>query len=121
MSATTTTNSAKSQVQANASGALPVGMLAPDFALKSTPDQTVRLSEFRGQPVVLFFYPADWSPVCGDQVSLCNEMLAEFQYGAKCYGSSGLLRVLRVQRGVGLLVGLPAPLLLTGSSLAIDS
>jgi len=89
MSATTTTNSAKSQVQANASGALPVGMLAPDFALKSTPDQTVRLSEFRGQPVVLFFYPADWSPVCGDQVSLYNEMLAEFQeLGAEVVGIS---------------------------------
>jgi len=89
MSATTTTNLAKSQVQANASGALPVGMLAPDFALKSTPDQTVRLSEFRGQPVVLFFYPADWSPVCGDQVSLYNEMLAEFQeLGAEVVGIS---------------------------------
>ena len=63
----------------NASATLPAGALAPDFALKSTPDQIVRLSEFRGRPVVLVFYPADWSPVCGDQVSLYNEMLAEFQ------------------------------------------
>src|SRR6185369_8402136 len=89
MSATPTTNSAKSQVQANASGALPAGMPAPDFALKSTPDQTVRLSEFRGRPVVLVFYPADWSPVCGDQVALYNEMLSEFQeFGAELLGIS---------------------------------
>jgi peroxiredoxin len=63
----------------NRSTALPAGTPAPDFALKSTPDQTVRLSDFRGRPVVLVFYPADWSPVCGDQVGLYNEMLSEFQ------------------------------------------
>ena len=68
---------------------LPAGTPAPDFALKSTPDQTVRLSEFRGQPVVLVFYPADWSPVCGDQVALYNEMLSEFQeLGAEILGIS---------------------------------
>ena len=37
---------------------------APDFTLKSTPDQNVSLGEFVGRPVVLAFYPADWSPVC---------------------------------------------------------
>ena len=57
---------------------LPAGTRAPDFALHSTPDQMVRLSEFRGQPVVLAFYPADWSPVCGDQLALYNEILPEF-------------------------------------------
>jgi peroxiredoxin len=57
---------------------LPVGTKAPDFTLHSTPDQTVSLSDFRGRPVVLVFYPADWSPVCGDQVALYNEMLSEF-------------------------------------------
>lgn len=68
---------------------LPAGMVAPDFALRSTPDQTVRLSEFRGRPVVLAFYPADWSPVCGDQMALYNEMLAEFQdLGAELIGIS---------------------------------
>jgi peroxiredoxin len=61
------------------STALPAGAAAPDFTLKSTPDQTVSLSEFRGQPVVLAFYPADWSPVCGDQMALYNEILPEFQ------------------------------------------
>jgi peroxiredoxin len=55
------------------------GTLAPGFTLRCTPDQTVSLSEFRGQPVVLAFYPADWSPVCGDQMALYNEVLNEFQ------------------------------------------
>ena len=55
------------------------GAPAPDFSLHSTPDQTVALSEFRGQPVVLVFYPADWSPVCGDQLVLYNELLSEFR------------------------------------------
>ncbi len=57
---------------------LAVGTEAPDFTLHSTPDQQVSLSDFRGRPVVLVFYPADWSPVCGDQVALYNEMLGEF-------------------------------------------
>src|SRR6266699_6500512 len=60
------------------SAALPAGVAAPDFTLKSTPDQTVTLTDFRGRPVVLVFYPADWSPVCGDQLALYNEILPEF-------------------------------------------
>jgi peroxiredoxin len=55
------------------------GAPAPDFSLPSTPDQRVSLSDFRGQIVVLAFYPADWSPVCGDQMALYNEMLGEFR------------------------------------------
>ena len=55
------------------------GTPAPDFELHSTPDQTVALRELRGRPVVLVFYPADWSPVCGDQLALYNECLSEFQ------------------------------------------
>jgi peroxiredoxin len=62
---------------------------APDFSLPSTPDQRVSLSDFRGQPVILAFYPADWSPVCGDQMALYNEILPEFeQYGAQLLGVS---------------------------------
>jgi len=65
------------------------GTDAPDFALRSTPDQWLTLSEFRGQPVVLAFYPADWSPVCGDQMALYNEMLKEFHHlGAELMGIS---------------------------------
>ncbi len=59
--------------------ALAAGVQAPDFSLPSTPDQMVSLEEFRGQPVVLAFYPADWSPVCGDQMALYNEILSEFR------------------------------------------
>src|SRR5882762_7742370 len=51
---------------------LPAGTAAPDFTLKSAPDETVTLSDFRGHPVILFFYPGDWSPVCGDQAALYN-------------------------------------------------
>ena len=58
---------------------LQAGSPAPDFSLPSTPDQRVSLSDFRGQTVVLAFYPADWSPVCGDQMALYNEMLGEFR------------------------------------------
>jgi peroxiredoxin len=54
------------------------GVQAPDFSLSATPDQKVSLSEFRGRPVVLVFYPADWSPVCGDQLALYNELTPEF-------------------------------------------
>jgi peroxiredoxin len=69
--------------------ALPPGTDAPDFTLRSTPDQWLTLSEFRGQPVVLAFYPADWSPVCGDQMALYNEMLKEFhELGAELIGIS---------------------------------
>lgn len=68
---------------------LPAGTPAPEFSLHTTPDQTINLSEFRGQPVVLAFYPADWSPVCGDQMTLYNELLSEFQnLGAKLLGIS---------------------------------
>jgi peroxiredoxin len=55
------------------------GTPAPDFTLNATPDQKVSLSDFRGQPVVLAFYPADWSPVCGDQMALYNQVLPEFR------------------------------------------
>jgi peroxiredoxin len=55
------------------------GSHAPDFELRSTPDQTVSLDEFRGQPVILAFYPEDWSPVCSDQLALYQELLPEFQ------------------------------------------
>ena len=55
------------------------GNKAPDFSLYSTPDQKVSLSDFKGRPVVLAFYPADWSPVCTDQLSLYNQLLPEFE------------------------------------------
>lgn len=72
-----------------AAGPLAAGTAAPDFALKAAPDHTVSLREYRGRPVILAFYPADWSPVCGDQMALYNEMRDEFErYGAQLLGIS---------------------------------
>ena len=68
---------------------LPAGTPAPEFSLHVTPDQKLSLSELRGRPVILAFYPADWSPVCGDQMALYNEILPEFQkFGAELIGIS---------------------------------
>src|SRR5438105_1207540 len=68
---------------------LDAGSPAPDFTLHVTPDQTLSLSELRGQPVILAFYPADWSPVCGDQMALYNEILPELRrFDAELLGIS---------------------------------
>ncbi len=68
---------------------LPAGQQAPDFSLHITPDQILSLSEMRGRRVILAFYPADWSPVCGDQMALYNQVLSEFRSrGADLLGVS---------------------------------
>lgn len=54
------------------------GVAAPEFALPSSPSKTASLADYRGQPVVLVFYPADWSPVCGDQLALYTALQDEF-------------------------------------------
>lgn len=65
------------------------GSSAPDFELNATPDQKLRLSEFRGKRVILAFYPADWSPVCSDQMALYNETRKIFhKYNAEIMGIS---------------------------------
>ena len=70
-------------------GPLPPGTRAPDFELPSTPDQTLSLAELRGRPVILVFYPEDWSPVCSDQLALYNELLEEFRrFDAELLGIS---------------------------------
>lgn len=61
-----------------ASKILAAGTTAPNFTLKVTPDQSLSLSDLKGKPVILAFYPADWSPVCSDQMVLYNEILPEF-------------------------------------------
>ena len=69
--------------------ALAAGTTAPDFTLRSTSGSPSSLSDYRGQPVVLVFYPADWSPTCGDQLALYNEVLPEFErLGAQLLGLS---------------------------------
>jgi peroxiredoxin len=60
------------------SNALTAGNIAPNFTLHVTPDQLLSLGDLKGKPVILAFYPADWSPVCGDQMTLYNEVLPEF-------------------------------------------
>lgn len=80
---------AKSSRQSAPDGLLEAGARAPDFTLRSAPDQTLSLSQLRGRPVILAFYPADWSPVCGDEMSLFNQVLPEFQrHGAELLGIS---------------------------------
>jgi|SRR5665213_140417 len=65
------------------------GVAAPAFALPSTPSKTVSLADYRGQAVVLVFYPADWSPICGDQLALYTELQDEFtRLKAKILGIS---------------------------------
>ena len=74
---------------ASTSSAITQGRSAPNFSLKTTPDQVVTLREFRGRPVVLVFYPADFSPVCGDEMTLFNEVLPEFdRFNAQVLGIS---------------------------------
>jgi peroxiredoxin len=65
------------------------GSAAAEFSLKATPDQSLSLTDFRGRPVILAFYPADWSPVCSDQMAVYNELFDEFcAYDAQLVGIS---------------------------------
>ncbi|HEX4208756.1 MAG TPA: redoxin domain-containing protein, partial [Candidatus Binataceae bacterium] len=65
------------------------GTTAPYFTLRVTPDQNLSLGELRGRRVILSFYPADWSPVCGDQITLYNQVRREFEkYDAEIVGIS---------------------------------
>jgi peroxiredoxin len=65
------------------------GTAAPDFNLRSAPDRSVSLSDFAGRALIMAFYPADWSPVCTDQMALYNEILPDFQQlGAELVGIS---------------------------------
>ncbi len=69
--------------------ALPAGTAAPGFELQAKPGESVSLADFRGRPLIMAYYPADWSPVCSDQMALYNQVLPEFQrYGAEIVGVS---------------------------------
>ena len=68
---------------------LPKRNTAPNFDLFARPDRKLGLHELKGLPVILAFYPADWSPVCGDQMTLYNETLPLFdKFRAKLIGIS---------------------------------
>jgi peroxiredoxin len=65
------------------------GRPAPDFTLPDQDGNEVSLSDYRGQTVVLAFYPADFSPVCTDQLSVYERELAELERrGVKLVGIS---------------------------------
>lgn len=65
------------------------GSPAPDFTLPDQDGTRVSLSDFRGQTVVLVFYPSDFSPVCTDQLSVYQEVLPELEErGAQLLGIS---------------------------------
>jgi peroxiredoxin Q/BCP len=57
---------------------LGVGDQAPDFTLPGTGGRAYSLAEFRGQPVVLVFYPGDDTPVCTKQLNTYNDDLEQF-------------------------------------------
>lgn len=66
------------------SNPLPVGAQAPDIRLRDANGRMVSLRDFRGQPVIIIFYPLDWSHSCSDQLSLYQAESGEFErYGAK--------------------------------------
>jgi len=75
--------------EGNMSNILSAGTRAPGFMLRVTPDQNLSLDDLAGRPVILAFYPADWSPVCSDQMTLYNEILPEFhKHDAELLGIS---------------------------------
>ena len=55
------------------------GTPAPDFTLPDQDGNEISLSNFRGRTLVLVFYPADFSPVCTDQLSVYQEVLPELE------------------------------------------
>ena len=72
-----------------ASSPIAAGAVAPAFELAAAPDRKVALSDFVSQTVILVFYPADWSPVCTDQLALYNELLPLFgEHRAQVLGIS---------------------------------
>ena len=64
--------------------ALSVGTAAPDFTLATDPNTKITLADYRGAPVLLAFYPGDWTPVCNDQlIELTARLAAIEERGAK--------------------------------------
>jgi peroxiredoxin len=56
-----------------------VGDQAPDFTLRNQDGEKVSLSDYAGRKVLLIFYPGDFSPVCGDQLSIYQEVKPEIE------------------------------------------
>lgn len=80
---------AQAREKAEGPRVLQAGREAPDFSLPDQQGRKVALRDFRGRAVVLVFYPGDWSPVCGDQLALYNELVPDFHdMGAELLGIS---------------------------------
>jgi peroxiredoxin len=89
---------------------LPLGSAAPDFRLPDAGGQMVSLSDYRGRPVVLVFYPLDWSPTCSDQLNLYHAEADEFaRLEAQVIGIS--VDSIYSHRAWATVRGLPFPLL----------
>lgn len=58
--------------------AVPAGILAPDFELQDENGKERRLSEFRGKPVVLYFYPKDDTPGCTTEACSFRDAYADY-------------------------------------------
>jgi peroxiredoxin len=66
-----------------------VGDQAPDFTLRDQDGEKVSLSDYKGRKVMLVFYPGDFSPVCGDQLSIYQEVKPEIaEKGVELVGIS---------------------------------
>lgn len=66
-----------------------VGQEAPDFTLKNENNQDVKLSDLRGKPVVLFWYPLDFSPFCTAEACAYRDDVSLFEgKGAQIFGIS---------------------------------
>jgi len=68
---------------------LAAGTAAPTFKLQFEHGKFVSLEDFRGRALILAFYPADWSPVCSDQMGLYAQVMPEFKkFDAEILGIS---------------------------------
>src|SRR5580693_7524327 len=63
-----------------------IGAQAPDFDFSDADGLRVRLSDFRGQPVVLAFFPTDWDPSRNHQLALYNKILGDITGGGTLIG-----------------------------------
>jgi thioredoxin-dependent peroxiredoxin len=105
-----------------------VGSVAPDFTLPGTDDRTYRLSDYRGRPVVLAFYPADNTAVCTAQLvsytkawnrfedtdahvfALSPQTVASHERFAEAQGGFSFPLLADVDKAVGRLYGVVGPL-----------
>jgi peroxiredoxin len=83
------TEKSRSDIDRGARKTLQPNSQAPEFTLLDTAEHPTKLSDYRGKIVVLAFYPADWSPVCTDELALFQETLEQIHgHNAEMLGIS---------------------------------